>query len=178
MNRSGDGIRRVVTAHDGDGKAVVIFDGLATNARVRQHGGIRSTLVWTTGETPARESADDRGAVQIGVAPPARGSAFRIVDFPPYREEGLEGTAVLAEMGLHAPAGRRPPRHPLMHATDSVDYAIVLEGEIDMLLDEGEIHLRAGDVLVQQRTNHAWVNRGDRPCRIAFVLIGAEPPPS
>ena len=63
-----------------------------------------------------------------------------------------------------------------MHATDSVDYALVLEGEIDMLLDEGEVHLRAGDVLVQQGTNHAWVNRGTRPCRVAFVLVGAVAP--
>ena len=81
-------------------------------------------------------------------------------------------------MGLaaHDTGGRLPPRHGAMHATDSVDYAIVLEGEIDMLLDEGEVHLRPGDVLVQQGTNHAWVNRGTQTCRIAFVLIGAGAP--
>ena len=69
-------------------------------------------------------------------------------------------------------------RHPGMHRTRSVDYAIVLEGEIDMLLDEGEVHLQAGDVLVQQGTNHAWVNRGAAPCRIAFVLIDAKEIPA
>ena len=77
-------------------------------------------------------------------------------------------------MGIAADSrGRRPPRHPHMHATESVDYAIVLEGEIDMLLDDSEVHLKAGDFLIQQGTNHAWVNRGDRPCKIAFVLIDA-----
>src|SRR5271154_3128253 len=70
----------------------------------------------------------------------------------------------------HAAGKARPPRHHAMHRTRSIDYAIVLSGEIDMLLDESEIHLKAGDVLVQQATNHAWVNRGSAPCRIAFVL--------
>jgi uncharacterized cupin superfamily protein len=61
-----------------------------------------------------------------------------------------------------------------MHRTRSIDYAVVMEGEIDMLLDDSEVHLAAGDVLVQQATHHAWVNRGTRPCRIAFVLIDAQ----
>jgi quercetin dioxygenase-like cupin family protein len=80
---------------------------------------------------------------------------------------------LLAEMGLPPLPGRRAPRHPLMHATQSLDYAIVLEGECDMLLDDAEVHLRTGDAIVQQGTNHAWVNRGNRPCRIAFVMIDA-----
>jgi uncharacterized cupin superfamily protein len=69
-----------------------------------------------------------------------------------------------------------PPRHPMMHRTRTLDYAIVLSGEIDMLLDEGELHLKAGDGRVQQATNHAWVNRGNAPCRIAFILIDSEEP--
>jgi uncharacterized cupin superfamily protein len=81
--------------------------------------------------------------------------------------------AVLKEMGL---AGQSASAHPGMHKTRSVDYAVVIEGEIDMVLDEGEVHLAAGDVLVQQGTNHAWVNRGERPCRIAFVLLDAAEP--
>jgi quercetin dioxygenase-like cupin family protein len=76
----------------------------------------------------------------------------------------------------HAAGKAQPPRHHAMHRTRSIDYAIVLSGEIDMLLDESEIHLKAGDVLVQQATNHAWVNRGSAPCRIAFVLIDASDP--
>jgi oxalate decarboxylase/phosphoglucose isomerase-like protein (cupin superfamily) len=81
----------------------------------------------------------------------------------------------MQQMNL-APEGpqRERPRHPGMHRTSTIDYAMVLSGEIDMLLDDSEIHLTAGNVVVQQATNHAWVNRGDAPCRIAFVLVDAD----
>lgn len=172
------GIRRIVTTHDAEGRAVVRFDEIATNTRVREHGGFRSTLLWTTAGAPATPSDEDRGAVQIGTSPPPSGSILRVVEFPPYKESGapVDRAAVIAEMGItsHDTGGRRAPRHEFMHATESIDYAIVLDGEIDMLLDETEVHLRAGDILVQQATNHAWVNRGERTCRIAFVLLDAE----
>lgn len=162
-------VRRVVTGHRA-GRGSVLFDGPAPNARVRQASGVVSTLVWVTDETPADIAGEaDRAAREIGVAPPASGSVFRVVDFPP--EQGARSRdAILREMGI-APGGTA--RHPGMHRTKSVDYAIVVEGEIDMLLEDAEIHLRAGDVLVQQGTEHAWVNRGDAPCRIAFVLVDA-----
>jgi mannose-6-phosphate isomerase-like protein (cupin superfamily) len=123
-----------------------------------------------TDETPADISGTvDRAQREIGVPPPPRGTIFRVVDFPP--EGGARSReAVLKEMGVADHGGAR---HPGMHRTKSVDYAVVLEGEIDMLLDDSEVHLEAGDVLVQQGTNHAWVNRGSAPCRIAFVLIDA-----
>ncbi|MFL6949617.1 MAG: cupin domain-containing protein, partial [Xanthobacteraceae bacterium] len=76
----------------------------------------------------------------------------------------------------HASGKYRPPTHPFMHRTRTIDYAIVISGEIDMKLDEEEIHLKQGDVLVQQGTNHAWINRSGRPCRVAFVLIDAAEP--
>ena len=106
------------------------------------------------------------------------GSIFRIVDFHPMPAEvaTLDPNYQQQIIGDHEPSKGRPPRHPLMHRTRSVDYAIVMAGEINMLLDEGEIHLKAGDVLIQQGTNHAWVNRGTETCRIAFVLIDAEEP--
>jgi quercetin dioxygenase-like cupin family protein len=88
----------------------------------------------------------------------------------------LDPASMHASLGQGAPKRGRPPRHPAMHRTRTVDYAIVMAGEIDMLLDDSEIHLKAGDVLVQQGTNHAWVNRGTEPCRIAFVLIDAKEP--
>jgi mannose-6-phosphate isomerase-like protein (cupin superfamily) len=168
------GIRRVVTTHAGDGKAVILSDGIATNAKTRS-SGITGTLLWTTDSMPVKYSNRDRGDVQIGTGPPANHSILRVVEFPAHNEAPAEENAsVLVEMGIAPPSGeRRAPRHPHMHATDSVDYAIVLEGEIDMLLDEDEVHLKAGDILVQQGTNHAWVNRSDRPCKIAFVLIDA-----
>jgi mannose-6-phosphate isomerase-like protein (cupin superfamily) len=165
--------RRVVTGHDPAGRAAVLFDGPAPNCKLRKASGLVSTLLWLTDESPADVSrALDAAQREIGVAPPPAGSIFRVVDFPPTQGE-ISSHAVLKEMGLDGEQGAPASRHPLMHRTPSIDYAVVLEGEIDMLLDDSEVHLQAGDVLVQQGTNHAWVNRGIQPCRIAFVLIGS-----
>ena len=170
-----------MTAHDAVGKAIVGIDGPATNVKVRQaSGGIVSTLLWVTDETPAQISGQsDLAGREIGVAPPARGSVFRIVDFPPTADAAsLDNEAVTREMGISNSGANHGGRHPLMHRTRSIDYAIVMSGEIDMLLDDSEVHLKSGDVMVQQGTNHAWVNRGNETCRIAFVLIDADEPPS
>ena len=161
-------VRRVVTGHRAD-KSIVLFDGAAPNQKLRQASGLVSTLLWVTDARPAADIAGsaDRSLREIGVPPPPNGSIFRVVDFPP--EGGTRSReAVLKEMGVSDAGGAR---HHGMHKTHSTDYAIVIEGEIDMLLDDSEVHLAAGDVLVQQATNHAWVNRGSKPCRIAFVLI-------
>ena len=161
--------RRVVTGHAG-GKSVVLYDGPAPNRKVRQATGLVSTLLWVTDEAPAGISGRvDRAEREIGVPPPPSGSIFRMVEFPPGNRE-MSREAVLKEMGVSNPLHAK---HPGMHRTRSIDYAVVLEGEIDMLLDDSEVHLAAGDVLVQQGTNHAWVNRASKPCRIAFVLIDA-----
>ena len=167
--------RRVVTGHDASGKAVVLIDGAAPNAKLRKATGLTSTLLWVTEQSPADNSGTaDAADREIGVAPPLRGSIFRVVDFPPASEVGaVDNAAMLKEMGLaggHGGSGRGT-----MHRTRSVDYAVVISGEIDMLLDDTEVHLKAGDVLVQRGTNHAWVNRGRDSCRIAFVLIDAKP---
>jgi mannose-6-phosphate isomerase-like protein (cupin superfamily) len=173
--------RRVVTGHDDNGKAIILSDGPAPNVKVRQTG-ITSTLLWATDESPADIAGRaDRAARESGVAPPANGSVLRIVDFPPVTKEAvaLGQAAMHKEMGLsHAASGGAAARHAFTHRTKSIDYALVLEGEIDMLLDDSEIHLKAGDVLIQQGTNHAWVNNGTKPCRIAFVLIDANKPPA
>jgi mannose-6-phosphate isomerase-like protein (cupin superfamily) len=171
-------VRRVVTGHDASGKAIVLMDGDAPNQKLRQTG-IVSTLLWITDETPADISGSaDRAARETGVPPPPNGSILRVVDFPPESAAPkADSAAILKEMGVAATSA--PVRHAHMHRTRSVDYAIVLAGEIDMLLDDSEVHLKAGDILVQQGTNHAWVNRGSEVCRIAFVLIdGKEAPPS
>lgn len=170
--------RRVITGHDANGKAVVVEDGSAPNVKVRKVGNLTSTLLWVTDETPARlDSAADPSLREIGVAPPPGGTILRIVDFPPEREAGaVDNAAMLGEMGLSPDAHGAGPRHASMHRTRSVDYAIVLEGQIDMLLDDSEVRLKAGDVLIQNATNHAWVNRSDTNCRIAFVLIDAHEP--
>ena len=172
-------VRRVVTTVDDSGKAVVLLDGANPNKVRRPNRGNVSRLVWSTDRTPAEISGPaDRGLTKIGIAPPAGGSAFRIVDFPPISPEveKLPAGHMQGELADHAPKRGLPPRHPLMHRTRTLDYAIIMQGEIDMLLDDSEIHMKAGDVLIQQGTNHAWVNRGTEPCRIAFVLIDALEP--
>jgi hypothetical protein len=171
-------VRRVVTGHDNDGSAVVLMDG--TIESVKRAAGVASALLWVTDETPADISGGaDRAARTIGVPPPMNGSILRVVDFPPVSGEiGVDNAAFTSEMGLGTQQRRKGKYtdHPFMHRTKSIDYAIVLEGEIDMLLDDSKIHLKAGDILVQQGTNHAWVNTGKDTCRICFVLIGAHEP--
>jgi mannose-6-phosphate isomerase-like protein (cupin superfamily) len=173
-------IRRVVTGHDGSGKAVVLMDGIAPNVKVRQGAGFVHSLLWVTDEAPADISGHgDRADRTLGVTPPPAGSILRMVDFPPVtpEAEAIDHAALINDMGAgHESHGGRPARHPYMHRTRTLDYAIVLEGEIDLLLDESEVHLRAGDVIVQQGTSHAWVNRSSRTCRVAFVLIDAQEP--
>ena len=170
-------VRRVVTGHDEKGKAIVLMDGEAGNVKIRQATGICSTLLWVTDSTPPELSGvADAAEREVGVAPPPRGSIFRIVEFPPEKEVGkaMSNEEMMKEMGLAGTAaGGGKPRHHAMHRTESIDYGIVLSGEIDMWLDDSEVHLKAGDIIVQRGTNHAWVNRGNQPCRIAFVLIDA-----
>jgi hypothetical protein len=169
-------IRRIVTGHDSTGRAVVLQDCDTPHKRVRAGRGSVSRLFWSTAEAPAAHHDDDPAASFTGTAPPSRGSVLRIVDFPPFTDEEIAAFDMNYLAGVHGgqeAANRRPPSHPFMHRTDSIDYAIVLTGEIDMKLDEDWVHLKAGDVLVQQATNHAWVNRSGAFCRIVFVLIDA-----
>ena len=170
--------RRIVTGHDKDGKAVALYDA-PLQAIQRSAGGNGMTLCWVTSEFPVDMASEaDRAQTKVGVPPPANGTIFRIVDFAPTPTGGygaVDHHQILLNMGID-PATQGYARHENTHRTRTIDYAIVLEGEIDMLLDDTEVHLKAGDVLVQQATNHAWVNRGKEPCRICFVLIdGADP---
>jgi mannose-6-phosphate isomerase-like protein (cupin superfamily) len=171
-------IRRIVTGHNAQGLAVVEMDSPAPNRKVRNATGLVSTLVWVTDETPAKMDLKiDRADRTIGVPPPANGSVLRVVDFPPVTAEqaAVSQADVLKEMGV-SESSDQPARHAFMHRTASVDYAIVMSGEIDMLMDVGEVHLKTGDIVVQQGTNHAWVNNSQSMCRIAFVLIdGIDP---
>jgi len=177
-----DDIRRVVTGHDASGAAVVLFDGANPYKNVRPGAGTVARLLWVTDRTPADMAGkSDRADGKIGIAPPAGGSVFRVVDFPPTSDEEIAKLDVghmQQQISGNDPnaAKYRPPRHPFMHRTRSIDYAIVMSGEIDMMLDNEEIHLNAGDVLVQQGTNHAWINRSGKPCRIAFILVDAAEP--
>ena len=146
-------IRRFVTGHDAKNVAKVIMEGPATNAKHPSAGTV-STMIWSTDRTPADiavgESVEDLGARIIGTAPPANGTRFAVIDFPPDNE-------------------------PRMHRTETIDYVIVLEGEIEMDMDGSTVKMKAGDVMVQRGTNHAWANRSSARARVAFVLIDAVP---
>ncbi len=172
-------IRRVVTGKDGTGKAIVVTDGSASHVHARKELGVTTTLLWVTDSNPAslREQGD-AGNREIGIVPPPSGTIFRIVEFGPAKDVPADYQTrrqIFERMGL-TPEGpsRENPRDPGMHRTRTVDYVVILSGEIDMLLDESEVHLNAGDVVIQRATNHAWVNRGNQPCKVAFVLVDAQ----
>ena len=163
------GIRRVVTGHDDNGKAVVIFDGDAPNVK-SPTSGIESTLFWVNETTPADNSgSEDSGNMDVAIAPGPGGAIFRVVEFGP---EG-DGEVSQDELDYLSKAGgaEQPEgaRHPGMHKTSSIDYAVIMEGEIDMLMDDTEVHLQAGDVVVQRGTVHAWANRGTRTLHIRII---------
>lgn len=142
-------IRRVVTTHDTRGKAVVGSDDFVESGPGVATPEAANALIWTTDAMPVDLSRDeDLTPRRVALEPTPNGTIFRLLELPP-------GT------------------QPHMHKTDTLDYAIVLDGEIDMLLDDSEVHLKAGDILIQRGTYHGWTNRSERPCRIAFVLIDA-----
>lgn len=164
-------VRRVVAGHDENGKAVIQYDSDAPNVRDNPNGP-SSTLFWVTDQTPADNSgSEDTGNTAVGIPPPPNGSVFRIVDFPPEAADRAEEEAEIEpQAGVEHGKG-----HPGMHKTNSIDYAIVMEGEIDMMLDDSEVHLKAGDVVVQRGNMHAWANRSGGVCRIFFILIDSIP---
>ena len=169
-------IRRIVTGHDENGTAVVVMDGPAPNVVVSDLRPGGRTNIWRTTGAPANYggSRDEAAAdVAFTLEPLPGGTNFRISEYPP-ESEAPSHTAdfqkAFAEVG-GAHRLTEGARHPMMHRTETVDYAIVLEGEIVMLLDDQDVPLKAGDVVIQRGTNHCWVNRSDRLARIAFILI-------
>ncbi len=170
-------VRRVVTKIDAARKAVVMFDAKVQLTSLRSPNP--ASEMWVTESSPPDFSwTGDRGKTKVGLVPPKNGTIFRIVDFVPTTQkiESMDINTMMKVVGDHAPAKGLAPRHPMMHRTRSVDYAIIMSGEIDMLLDDTEVHLEAGDVVVQQATNHAWVNRSGKPCRVAFILMDSQEP--
>ncbi|GGC12877.1 cupin [Novosphingobium endophyticum] len=177
-------VRRVVTGHDKGGKAIIQEDGPI--ARVQQVGGATGPMfheVWNTRATPAPIDAASGEPHEDGImlAPPRNGTRIRVLDIPP-DDASLsqltpeEARAHFAEIGAadassHAGEGTR---HSHMHRTETIDYGIVLEGELVLIMDEGETTVRAGDIIIQRGTNHGWANRSNDNCRIVFVLIDGE----
>ena len=146
-------VRRVITGHDSNKVAKAIIDDHASNAKYPAPGMV-STMIWSTDSAPADISiganVEDLGARVLGTAPPAHGTRFAVLDFP-------------------------PDVRPIMHRTETIDYVIVLSGELEMDMDDSTVKLKTGDIVVQRGTNHAWANRSGKPARIAVVLVDAKP---
>jgi mannose-6-phosphate isomerase-like protein (cupin superfamily) len=176
-------VRRVVTGHDDEGRAIILFDGPAPN-RFESDSvpGFGATVPWRTEHEIDHVSDRDLASAdaEIPSFPRAGETIFRIADFPPDAVYPTDAdTVIFTEIDGHEEAaqGNRHSgsRHFWFHRTDSLDYAVVLDGEITLLVDDGEATLRAGDVVVQRATSHAWSNRTDRTARVMFILIGTPP---
>lgn len=170
----GTSFRRVVTGHRADNTAIIssvaapdrVFDNLGEE-------GLTFYEVWNTQQTPAIIDRDSTEPAEnrLTLAPPNGGTRIRVLDIPPDKP-GTDFDTVFESIGgkeAHVEDGDR--RHASFHRTQSIDYGIVLSGEITLLVDDGEVTIEAGDIVVQRGTNHGWVNRGTKPCRIAFILI-------
>jgi hypothetical protein len=170
-------IRRIVTEDDANGRSRISEDAPATAVRtVAERPGYRSVNVWRTEAAPAPIAVPDSINDHKGILPPKNGgSILRIIDFPPEHADPVERRrqigATFGDMFHDAQHDKRAGAHPGMHRTDTVDYAILLEGEIWAVMDDNETLMKQGDVLVQRGTNHAWANRSDKTARICFVLL-------
>jgi hypothetical protein len=176
--------RRVVTGHNSEGKAIILEDGAPP--RVQRIGGEIGPMfyeIWNTRATPAPidrasgEPIEDK----ITLAPPKNGTRIRVLEIPPEdkRLEALspeEVRAHFAEIGAAAASSHSgaSTRHACMRRTETIDYGIMLEGELTLIMDIGETTVQAGDIAIQRGTNHGWANRSGKVCRIAFVLIDGQ----
>ena len=144
-------VRRIVTTHTAEGKAIIGTDEVTSNIQQLRSGNYE-TLVWVTEESPADVNGEDLTATPRDIEPPANGSIFRMLELVPGKEA-------------------------YMHQTDTIDYAICMSGKCEMLLDEDEkVDFNQGEVMVQRGTWHGWANPYVEPCQIAFILIGANAP--
>lgn len=183
MNELQKTFKRVVTGHDTDGKAIVISNAPPVHTQlVGGPGGPTFFEVWHTLETPAliHPQPDNVDEDNLMLPPPQNGTRVRVIEFPPEGEEirrltGADAAEKFKSMGDEkASTSANGAPHPLMHQTETIDYGIVLEGEITLVLDKEEAIIQAGDIVIQCGTNHAWANRSGKICRIAFVLIDGQ----
>lgn len=176
--------KRVVTGHNSMGRAIISEAG--TPSRIHDLAAVPGTRFYEIWNTTAMPVPVDNGADPtlrpLKLSPDPDGSLMRVVDIPPDRlqnsisdEDAARAFAEIGEALAHAPgsgtSGAEAPRHKLMHRTETLDYGIVVAGEVWLVLDEEEIHLKAGDIVIQRGTNHAWSNRTDEMARMVFVLL-------
>lgn len=178
-------VRRIVTGHDAQGRSVVASDAAAEAVFTSPAAPDRGwSDLWVTDRMPASNAgAPQPPETALPLEPPPNGTVIRFVQIPPEgaeapgsdreREESRAAATFDAMGAAHARVDTS--RHPAMHKTATVDYIILLSGRVTMLLDEGEVDLAPGDVVIQRGTNHAWVNKGEEPAVFAAILIDAEP---
>ena len=176
-------VRRIVTGHDEQGRSIVSEDRAAPSVNTNpKRVGYCMTELWRTDQTPAIVANEaDPTSRPVTLEPPKNGTVVRIVEFGPegewMRNIGVDGARqAWNAIGTDSASTNRTGegKHPFMHRTQSVDYCLILEGEITLVLDQEEVLMRTGDFAVERGTNHAWANRSDKPCRILFVLIDGE----
>ena len=169
-------VRRVVTGHGTRGQSLFVLDGLAGNVKeMESMPGLALTDLWETQGVPA-DNTEERDAADrpVKLEPPKNGTIFRIVEFPPDSawKDGADGGEAFSSIGA-GHASDKGSEDPMMHKTATVDYLVVVKGEIWAVLEEGEVCLRQGDVMIQRGTNHSWSVRTDEPCVLAAVLVDA-----
>lgn len=173
----GDGkVRHVVTGFDNEGRSTIVSDGASPAIKsIPGRPDYYSTNVWRTGAAPVDITEPDLIEGHVGVSPPANDTVLRVIDFPPEPKEPEERarqlTALFGKIFDDADTSHGSDIHPGMHQTGTVDYAIVLKGEIVAVLEQTETVLKTGDILIQRGTNHAWSNQSGTSCKVAFILI-------
>lgn len=172
-------VRRVLTGHDAEGRSTIIADGLAPNVKEMRptFPGLALTDLWETRGAPASNAGSaDAADRPVHLEPPKNGTIVRIVEFPPDRTRPRESDSRAGFKAIGAGhAQDRGSSDPMMHKTSTVDYIIVLKGEIHAIMETGETLLRAGDVLIQRGTMHSWSVRTSEPCIVAAILVNAKP---
>ena len=174
-------VRRIVTGHTSDGRATIVADGpTPAVTRIEKRPGYVLRNMWRTHAAPDAVNRHDDIKEHSGVLPPAKGTVLRVIDMPPEPSDPAEvqrqydGMFQTMFPDADHTGTASSGKHPGMHTTLTVDYAIVLEGEVTAILDDCETVMKAGDILIQRGTNHAWSNRSGKMCRIAFILVDAE----
>jgi len=172
--------RRVVTGHNEKGESVILFDDHGKNVtHIPSWDGLYVTEFWVTSESPVDNNGNkDRSLRPMKHDPDPGGSIFRLVEIPPESQTNFDASGIFLELGSSTkPTEEDSQKHPTMHKTNSIDYLVVISGEMYMGMENGETLLRQGDCIVQRGTNHAWINRSDEPCLIAVILIDAKEAP-
>lgn len=172
--------RRIVTGHDAEGRSIIVSDGDTPVMVQADHApSMGMAEVWRCDGLPPSNAGNADGALlPFSLAPVTEGLICRVVHFPPDKDlnwSARDATATFTQFGGANVMANEGTRHAAFHRTQTLDFAIVLEGEIWAMMDVGETLMKPGDVLVQRGTRHAWANRSERPCRVCFVAVSAQP---